>query len=117
MKEKIILEKSYDFAIRIVKLYQYLVREKKEYNLSVQILKSGTSIGANAEEAVGGFSKKEFIAKLQISYKEAKETHYWIRLLRDTEFLTEKEAESLLTDCSELIKLLVSILKSSKENV
>lgn len=116
-KNNVIVEKSYKFAIRIVRLYQYLVKEKKEYHLSVQVLKSGTSIGANIEEAVGGFSKKDFIAKLQISYKEAKETHYWIRLMRDTDYLSEKEAESLLINCEEILKIIVSILKSSKENV
>ncbi|HHE38729.1 MAG TPA: four helix bundle protein [Candidatus Cloacimonetes bacterium] len=115
-RENPILEKSYKFAIRIVRLYQYLNREKKEYHLSVQILKSGTSIGANAEEAIGGFSKNDFIAKLRISYKEAKETHYWIRLLRDTDYLSSKEAGSLLKDCEEILKIIVSILKSSKEN-
>ncbi len=85
MKEdNVILDKSYAFAVRIIKFYQFLVSEKKEYVLSKQILRCGTSIGANIEEAIGGQSKKDFFAKLTISYKEARECHYWIRLLSDT---------------------------------
>jgi four helix bundle protein len=82
-----------------------------------QILKSGTSIGANCEEAVGGQSTKDFLAKIQIAYKEARETHYWIRLLRDTDFLTSKQAHSLLEDLNEIIKILTSILKTTKQNL
>ena len=82
MNEKSVIHvKSYSFAIRIVKLYQYLIKERKEYSLAKQILKSGTSIGANIEEATGGYSKKEFLSKLSISYREARETHYWLRIL------------------------------------
>jgi four helix bundle protein len=85
MKEQnVIQQKSYDFAIRIVNLYKYLATEKKELVLSKQILRSGTSIGANVEEAIGAQSDKDFLNKLSIAYKEARETHYWIRLLRDT---------------------------------
>lgn len=112
----IIVDKTYEFAKRIVKLYIYLSKEKNEYILSKQILRSGTSIGANIEEAQGGQSKKDFIAKTQISYKEAKETKYWLRLLKDTEILEYKLAESLLLDCDEIIRIISSILKSSKIN-
>lgn len=111
-----IVEKSYSFSVRIVGCYKLLVQERKEYILSKQLLRSATSIGANVEESQGGQSKKDFTAKLQIAYKEAKETHYWLRLLRDTNYLNEKESNSLLADCEELIKILVSILKSSKGN-
>ena len=84
MKENIIQIKSYAFAVRIVKVYKYLCEEKKEYVLSKQLLRSGTSIAANIEEAIGGQTDKDFFAKLSIAYKEARETHYWIRLLTDT---------------------------------
>ncbi len=83
-KDNVIQIKSYDFAVRIVKLYKHLSQEKKEFVLSKQLLRSGTSIGANVEEAIGGQSRKDFFAKLTIAYKEARESHYWIRLLRDT---------------------------------
>lgn len=115
MKPNVLVEKSYAFALRIVKLYQYLCKEKKEYHLSTQVLRSGTSIGANIEEGQSGQSKRDFIAKYQIAYKEARETHYWLRLLKDSELLEERLANSLLNDCEEVIRLLVSILKSSKE--
>jgi len=113
-KENIVLDKSYTFALRIIKLYSYLGNEKKEFVLSKQILKSGTSIGANIEEAVGGQSKRDFIAKLSISLKEAKETHYWLRLLKDSQILEEKIAKSIIDDCEELLKLLTAIIKKSK---
>ncbi len=87
MKENIILEKSYLFAQRIVKLYWYLKKDKREYELARQILRSGTSIGANVEEAIGGFSRKDFSAKLGIAYKEARETNYWLRLLHDVNII------------------------------
>ena len=95
MKSNIILKESYAFAVRIVKLYLYLYKEKKEFVLSKQILRSGTSIGANAEEAVGGISKKDFWAKMSIAYKEARETEYWLRLLNDTDILDDKLFTSL----------------------
>lgn len=114
MKENIIASKSYQFAIRIVQLSQYLQNERKEYVLSKQILRSGTSIGANVEEGIGGQSRKDFIAKLYISYKETRETHYWLRLLRDTDYLDEKLAKSLLQDCEEIKKILSSIIKTTK---
>ena len=96
--ENIVVEKSYAFALRIVKMYKYLLKKHREYDLSRQVFRSGTSIGANVEEAVGGQPTKHFIPKLSISYKEARETHYWIRLLRNSEFIEEKVAISMLKD-------------------
>lgn len=93
MKESVLKEKSYNFALRIVKLYKYIVSEKKEYVLSKQILRAGTSIGANVKEASKAQSKPDFIHKLSISQKEAFETDYWLRLLLDSEYLTETQAE------------------------
>lgn len=114
MKENIILEKSFAFAIRAVNVYKFLTEQKKEFVLSKQLLRSGTSIGANMEEATGGQSKKDFIAKVSIAYKESHETKYWIKLLIATEYLKEKTAQSLLDDAEELCKILASILISSK---
>ena len=111
-KDNIIQIKSYNFAVRIIKLYQHLSQEKKEFILSKQLLRSGTSIGANVEEAIGGQSRKDFFAKLTIAYKEARESHYWIRLLKDTDFLTEKESSSLLLDIEEILKIIGSIQKT-----
>lgn len=117
MKENILKEKSYNFALRIVKLYYYLSNEKKEYVMSKQILRSGTSIGANIEEANQAQSKPDFIHKLSISQKESIETHYWIKLLRDSDFLTEIFANSLLTDCEEIQKLITTSIKTAKKNL
>ena len=114
MKENVIQMKSFAFAIRIVKAYKFLQSEKKEYVLSKQLIRSGTSIGANVEEAIGGQSKKDFIAKISIAYKEARETKYWIRLLEATNILEEIEAKTLLDDTEELCKILSSILVTSK---
>lgn len=115
MKENnIILIKSFDFAVRIVKLYQYIIKNHNEYELSKQVLRSGTSVGANIEEAIGGVSRKDFINKMGIAYKEARETNYWLRLLKTTGYLDDKLAISLGNDCEELIKILTSILKSTK---
>jgi four helix bundle protein len=115
MKENnVVVDKSYAFAIRVVNCYKYLYTEKKEFVLSKQLLRSGTSIGANVEEAVGGQSKKDFFAKLSIAYKETRETNYWLRILRDTQFMDRKMAESLLSDNDELLKLIGSILKTMK---
>ena len=111
--ENPLLEKSYQFSIRIVNAARYLANDKKEFILSKQLLHSGTSIGANAEEAQGGQSKKDFISKISISYKEARETHYWLRLLKDTDYLESKVANSLIKDCIELKMILFSIIKSS----
>ena len=114
-KENILLEKSLIFASRIVKLHKYLVKEKHESIISKQIIRSATSIGANANEAVYGISKADFIAKLQISLKETAETEYWLRLLILSEYLTEKEGNSLLGDCLEIKRILISTLNTAKE--
>lgn len=116
MKSKSIIgEKSYEFAIRVVNFYKYLGNEKKEFILSKQVLRSGTSIGANVQEGLGAFSRKEFIHKMQLSYKESRETIYWIKLLRDTKYITKKQAEDLLDDATEISKILTSILKTTKK--
>ncbi|MDM1397648.1 four helix bundle protein [Myroides odoratimimus] len=108
-QENIIQTKTYDFAVRTIRLYKHLSATKKEYVLSKQLLRSGTSIGANVEEALGGQTEKDFYAKLSIAYKEARETHYWIRLLADTDFLTIREKNSLLQDLDEILKIIGSI--------
>ena len=114
--DSVILDKSLSFAARIVKLHKYLVKEKKETVISKQIIRSGTSIGANANEAVYGISKADFIAKLQISLKETAETEYWLRLLMLSEYISEKEGESLLNDCLEIKRILVATLNTAKNN-
>ena len=117
MKENILLDKSFAFAIRTVKAYKFLVDDKKEFVLSKQLLRSGTSIGANIEEGIGGQTEKDFFAKLNISHKEARETRYWLKLLRDTDYLTNDEATSMLNDCEELIKIMASIIKTMKRKL
>lgn len=112
--ENIIVDKSKAFAIRIIRLYKYLCDEKKEYVLSKQILRSGTSIGANTKEAVRGQSKADFYAKMNISLKEASETEYWLELLFETDYITKPQFNSIYDDCQELIKILVSITKTQK---
>jgi four helix bundle protein len=113
-QENIVREKSYAFALRIVKAYKYLAEEKKEFVLSKQLLRCGTSVGANIEEAIGGQSPKDFFAKLNVSYKEARETMYWLRLLKDSDILNEKESDSLMKDCDELLKIIGTIIKTMK---
>ncbi len=113
-RENIILEKSYAFGLRIVKLYMHLRKQKVERELLLQLLRSGTSIGANTEEAIGGQSRSDFVHKLSIAYKEARETSHWLRLLSDAGLLEEKLAVSFLSDIEELKKILVSIIKTSK---
>ena len=115
-QDSVILSKSLQFAARIVKLYQYLTKEKHETVISKQIIRSGTSIGANANEAIYGVSKSDFIAKLQISLKETAETEYWLRLLVMSEYLSEPEGQSMIADCLEIKRILVSTLKTAKEN-
>ncbi len=112
--ENIVQQKSYAFALRIVKAYKYLAEEKKEFVLSKQLLRCGTSVGANIEEAIGGQTQKDFFAKLNISYKETRETLYWLRLLKDSNFLNKKESDSLIVDCDELLKIIGSIIKTMK---
>ena len=116
-KDSIIRQKTFDFAIRIVNLYKHIITNKKEYVLSKQLLRSGTSIGANVNEALYGQSKKDFISKLHISLKEASETQYWLELLNATNFLDEKEFKSISSDNIEILKILTSIIKTSKENL
>lgn len=110
----IIEQKSFQFAVRIVKLHKHLCSTKKEFTLSRQILRSGTSIGANVAEAQQAQSHADFIAKLSIALKETAETKYWLRLLHATDYLNGAEAQTLLNDCIELEKILVSILKTAK---
>ena len=113
-KDNVIQQKSYAFAVRIVKVYQYLCDEKREFTLSKQLLRCGTSVGANVEEAIGGQSDKDFFAKLTISYKEARETQYCIRLLTDTGYLSKDQSDSLLNDIIEIQKIIGTIQKTIK---
>ena len=115
MEDNLILEKSKQFAVRIVRLYQHLIENSKEFVLSKQVLRSGTSVGANIREAVQGQSKKDFIAKMQIALKEASETEYWLELLHETDYINNKEYESIADDCSRINKILIAILKTSKQ--
>lgn len=117
MKENVLRDKSYKFALRIVKLCQHLADERKEFVMSKQVLRSGTSIGVNIEEANQVQSKSDFVHKLSISQKESFETHYWIRLLRDSNFLAGKIADSLLEDCEEIQKLITFSIKTAKTNL
>lgn len=116
MKQNVLLEKSFAYAVRVVRAYKYLVEKKREFVLSKQFLRSGTSIGANSEEAVGGQSRADFVSKLSIAYKEARENKFWIRLLQSTGYLENDEAESLLRDLEELLKIIGSIQKTTKTN-
>lgn len=112
--ENIIEKKSFDFAIRIVRLYKYLCDKKKEFVLSKQLLRSGTSIGANVAEAQQAQSKADFTSKISIALKETTETKYWLRLLNATDYLSDIETKTILADCVEIEKILTTILKSSK---
>ena len=114
-RENVAKEKSYKFALRIVKCYKHLVFEQKEYVLSKQMLRSGTSIGANIAEANQAQSKADFVSKLSIALKETVETEYWLNLLRDSEFLTASQADSLIADSLELKAILTAAIKSSKQ--
>ena len=113
IEENIIASKSKEFAVRCVKLRKFLCEEKKEYDISKQLLRSGMSIGANVKEGFRGQTRPDFHAKMNIALKEASESEYWIELLRDTDYITDIQAKSLLDDCVELIKILTSIVKSS----
>ena len=108
--------KSFQFSVRVVKLCRHLRERKREFIITKQLLRSGTSIGANIVEAQQAQSRPDFISKLSIALKEAVETDYWLRLLCATEYLSEKEFTSIYADCKELIKLLTSIIKSSKDS-
>ncbi len=113
-KSNVLRDKSYAFALRVVKAHKHIVAESKEYALSKQLLRSGTSIGANVAEANQAQSRPDFISKLSIALKEAVETEYWLNLLMDAEYLTQPQARALLSDCRELIKILTSSLRTSK---
>ena len=115
MKESIIRNKSFQFSLKIIQLYKKLLNEK-EFIISKQLLKSGTSIGANIEEGLAGQSKKDFIAKMSISSKEARETKYWLRLLKESE-ITSINVDNLLLDIEEIIRMLTSIVKTSQNNL
>jgi four helix bundle protein len=115
--DNIIVDKSFDFAVRIVNLYKHMKNTKNEYVLSKQILRSGTSVGANINEAICGISKKDFLSKMYIAYKEILETIYWIKLLYKTDYLDQKQFESLHKDVTELITILTSICKTSQEKI
>ena len=117
MRENVIVEKSKRFAVRVVRLYQYLCKEKKEFVLSKQVLRSGTSIGANVKEAVRGQSRADFYSKMNIALKEASETEYWLELLYETDYITNQQYQSIYPDCQELIKILISITKSQKGEI
>jgi len=113
--DRIVQEKSFRFAVRIVKLCKFLREEQKEFIMTKQLLRSGTSIGANVAEAQQAQSKSDFVHKMSIALKEAAETNYWIRLLHATDYLNENAMESMVRDCSELEKMLTVIIKSAKE--
>ncbi len=117
MKENIIKQKSFAFAVRIVKLYQYLCENKKEFILSKQLLRSGTSVGAMIREAEYAESKLDFKHKMSIAQKEINETIYWLELLQSTEYLSTEQFESINTDAVEIIKLITSIIKTAKTNI
>jgi len=113
-RDNIIVSKSYSFALKVIELYKYLISEKKEYVMSKQLLRCGTSIGANVHEAVASESKKDFIHKLGIALKEARETSYWLRLLKETNYISQDQASELHSACEELIKILNSIILTTK---
>ena len=112
--DNIIVDKSFDFAVRIVNLYKHMKNTKNEYVLSKQILRSGTGVGANINEAICGISKKDFLSKMYIAYKEILETIYWIKLLYKTDYLTEIEYNSILEEANEISKILSSITKTTR---
>jgi len=114
MKDNIIQTKTFEFAVRIINLYKFLSTEKKEFVVSKQVLRSGTSIGANVEEAIGGQSKNDFSTKLTIAYKEARETKYWLRLLHATGYIENQMFESLMNDMEEILRIIGSIQKTMK---
>lgn len=114
-EDNIIAAKSFAFAVRCVNLYKFLCEEKHDYVIGKQLLRSGTSIGANVKEAIRAVSKADFSAKMGVSLKEASESEFWIELLAETGYITNQQAESILADCRELLKLLMSISKSSKQ--
>ena len=115
-EDNIVASKSYAFAVRCVNVYKYLCEEKHDYVIGKQLMRSGTSVGANVKEGIRGYTKLDFSAKMSIALKEASESEFWIEVLRDTEYLTLSQADSLLQDCRELIKLLMSIVRTAQAN-
>jgi four helix bundle protein len=115
MRENVIHSKSYAFALRIVKLYKYLSTEKKEFVLSKQLLRSGTAIGALVKESEHAESKADFVHKMSIALKEANETVYWLMLLHDSDYINQEQFDSIHTDSAEILKILISIVKTSKK--
>lgn len=116
INDNVVEQKSFNFAVRIVNLYRHLLSEFKEYTISKQILRSGTSIGANVAEAIQAQSRPDFVSKLNIALKESTETKYWLKLMKATGYLTDKEYNSLFDDCTEIEKLLTTIIKTTKKN-
>jgi len=114
MKENVVKDKSFAFALRVVKLYQFLCKEKREFVLSKQLLRSGTAIGASVREAEQAESRADFIHKMSIALKEANESDYWIELLYQSDYLDQSGYQSIMADCRELLRLLISIVKTSK---
>ena len=110
-----VVQKSKAFAIRIIRLYQHLTTEKKEFILSKQMIRSGTSIGANIRESIRAQSTADFQSKMQIALKAADETEYWLELLKETDYISEKAADSMIADCEEMIRLIAAIVKTSKK--
>jgi four helix bundle protein len=117
VKENIVKNKSFAFAVRVVKLYQFLCEKKREFVLSKQLLRSRTSVGAVVREAEYAEIKKDFIHKMGIAQKEINESIYWLELLKETDYLTEEQFESLNNDAVEIIKLITSIIKATKANI
>lgn len=116
MKQNIIQEKTFKFSIAIVELYKHLVYNKKEFVIAKQLLRSGTSIGANVEEAIGGQSKKDFYTKICIAYKEARETDYWLRILEATNFIEKNDYANIAVNLLEILKILGSTKKTMESN-
>jgi len=115
--ENIVVTKSFNFAVRIINVYKYLCDKKSEYVLSKQLLRCGTSIGANVEEAEGAITKKDFLNKMYTAHKEARETSYWLRLLNASEYITKSQFESVFIDCEELIKLTGKIISTTNKSL
>ncbi|KGO14567.1 hypothetical protein NZ45_06615 [Clostridium botulinum] len=117
MMNSVAYDKAFSFALDIIELYKYLTFKKREYVLSKQILRSGTSIGANIKEDINGQSKKDFLSKMSIALKEAEETEYWIELLKHSNYIDDKTSSLLLENCKEIIKILVTTIKTTKINL
>ncbi len=116
MKDNVVQDKSFQFAVRIVRLFRYLSSEKKEFIISKQLLRSGTSIGANVSEALRGVSRRDFGNKMAIALKEANETEYWLKLLHSTDYLDGNKYNSIMSDCVELSRILIPIVKKTLES-